>query len=283
MKRVLLVLTAIALVFAVAGCGSGGAGGGAGSEKYTGTDKSNTAYTLTISSARAMEGDGYNLAIVASGQTLRSIGKVMAGTTGTSIVCGTTDNTFTVTVNSGMQITNLIGEVPLEGNGLWIRSAGDWDRLVSNPFNNQTTWQRTGIFLSGSDPGTITDGIILFNTSDSALLGIQVPARTVNVNGADVERNETSATGTKKIKIEYIADLTSGTQAELTVKRGNTSGLGNWADLSPAQYKPLGNRTKGFFELAESLYDDKCTWLWFQKSGNSNQFRLKIISVTWVD
>jgi hypothetical protein len=283
MKRVLLVLTAIALVFAVAGCGSGGAGsGGAGGDKYTGTDGSGAAYTLVISSARAAAGDGYNLAIATgTGATLRSIGKVISAT-GTSITCGTEDNSFTVTV-AGNRITDVVGDIPLEGNGLYIRGAGDWAKTVGTAFNKQTTWKTTGFSLGGSNHGEVDKGIILFNNSNFALLGIQTPFRTVQKNGADVQSNETNADGSGIIVVEYVVDVIAPTtQGKLTAKNGNTGAVpATLTDLNPARYIDLAINAKGSFEIEEGKYPDKSTMMWFQKNGDSIQFKLKIIDVKW--
>jgi len=261
MKRVLLVLTAIALVFAVAGCGSAGAGSGSGGAKYTGKDKSGNEYTLTVS-----PDNKYVLTVVSGGAKVKSSGDCNGP--GSSVVCGTAPSQFTVTTNGTDTITGITGTIALDGGGSRIMGAGDWDVELSNPFADQAEWLR-GAFIPGNK-ATIIDGVIdLTDTSGSSIIGIAVP-----------DGKATSATGSKKIKIEYIAELTSGT-CQFNVKDGNTTGSANWSTSPPGGglFPTLKNKIVDTIEIDESRFSDKCTWLWFQKNTDTDVFKIKIISL----
>jgi hypothetical protein len=262
MKRVLLVLTAIALVFAVAGCGSGGAGSGSGGAKYTGKDKSGNEYTLTVS-----PDNKYVLTVVSGGAKVKSSGDCTGP--GSSVVCGTAPSQFTVSTNGTDTITGITGTIALDGGGSRIMAAGDWNVELSNPFEDQADWLK-GSFVAEGNGVIDADGVInLTNTSGSSLIGIAVP-----------DGKATSASGSKKIKIEYIAEITSGS-GQLNLKDGNKDPkTGVWGTApGGGAYPTLKNKIIDVVEINENFYTDGSTWLWFQKNTSADVFKVKIISL----
>jgi hypothetical protein len=281
MKRVLLVLTAIALVFAVAGCGSGGAGGPvADNNTYKGTDASGNEFTLVITPARAASGDDYNLDIKTGGATVKSMGEVMSAGAG-SIVCGITDYFFTVSYGAENKITNISGTIKLSEGGAVFRADDDWDKTTSNGFLDQRMWQTSGIASSGAV--TIPSGGYITFTGAEGWLGIQVPSN--SVQGGN-KSNQTSASGTRKIVIEYIADyvapLTAADAIKLTPYNGNGGATNALASLTTvASAETLKVRQKGTIKIEENKYTNMSSWVWFKKTTDADTFLLKILSVKW--
>jgi len=115
--------------------------------------------------------------------------------------------------------------------------------------------------------GAFADGVIDFtDTTGSALFTLELPSAT-------------SATGTRSIKIKYICQVTTGTP-DITLKNGG------WGDIETANgtdgcnwYPTLTKDAVADLVLKEAWYADETEKISFQRNGDTNAFKLKIISV----
>jgi hypothetical protein len=267
MKKVLLVLTAITLVFAVLGCSDGGSSpAGASAEKttYKGEDNSGNSYTLEVTAARAAKGDGYVFTI----GSLKSTGKVESATSTSLGLEG-----FTVSV-SGSKITNVVGTIVLDSGDKLNLVDGHWDVGFVDQFDEEEGITR-GITVGGGDSNvSFTDGVIDFSsTAGSAIFVLLLPDYKV-----------TSETGDRTIVIEYICKVTAG-EPKLTLKDGSTDGSQKWSDPvnkgSSNIYPTLKAGEVATLEIPEKIYADGSAYLSFQRNGDTNGFKIKILGVTW--
>jgi len=120
----------------------------------------------------------------------------------------------------------------------------------------------TGIAVQGS--ATFAGGIIdLTDTSGSKLFTLNLPSAT-------------AVAGSKVIKVEYIAKLVSG-EPKVIWKNPNWSDPANKG--SNNIYPTLVVDTVATLEMPESAYADATAQIAFQVNGDSNAFKVKIISV----
>jgi hypothetical protein len=284
MKRVLLVLTAIALVFAVAGCGSAGAGGGAGDNAYTGKDKSGNEYTVAFSTPKAAaSGDDYSITIVQkSGNKLRGNGKV-TDVTGGNITCGTAPGAFVIQTGANNAINKITGIILLNGGATFPLGSDGWDQEASDPFDDAVGLKKDITVLSGATWDS-AKGIIEFPVDEySGGFTIAIPPKTAG----DPTTNVTDENGTKKIVIEYVCKIASGTP-RLILKQvnatnpsnGNGSPLG--LDIKTGQYKDLTAGTVAKLEIPETSFNNGTSIVAAQKGGTDGTiYQLKIISIKW--
>jgi hypothetical protein len=128
MKKVLLVLTAITLVFAVLGCSDGGGSSPTPSDTsvtYKSTDANKIDYTLVISAPAAKAayvpnvGDSYVLTIKKGNDSYRSSGKVTGkGSSGFTLQSSVEDSaSFTVVITAENEVEVYGRSIPLD-NGV---------------------------------------------------------------------------------------------------------------------------------------------------------------------
>jgi len=127
------------------------------------------------------------------------------------------------------------------------------------------TGMTTGIEGQGS--ANFADGIIDLTGSGSALFILTLPSAT-------------SASGTKVIKIKYICRVEAG-DPKVTLKNGA------WGDIATGNgtdgcnwYPTLTALAETTLELKEAWYTDATAKISFQRNGDTNFFKIKIISIT---
>jgi len=120
----------------------------------------------------------------------------------------------------------------------------------------------TGIGAQGS--ATFADGIISMTAGSSALFTVAAPG----------------ATSTSTIKIKYICEVTTG-EPKIILKNGGWTTdilVGNTAESN--WYPTLTADVESTLTVKGSWYTTPTTGIWFQRNGDSNFFKIKIISVT---
>jgi len=285
MKRVLLILTAITLVFAVVGCGSNGAASvPAGGTTYEGTDNNGKNYRLSISA----DGKTFDLTVRGRAASVSTKGKVKSND-GTIIVLEQTANDLTATVNNKNEITNMVGL--LESSEFGIVDIA-WAERFSDPFDDEVgivTGIRVGskaTFTKDVDNGGIID---FSDTTGSKWLLINVP----NPSGTSVEatKEDGTKTGTKVIKIKYICKNLGTIPPALWLKEEDPSNSG-WPIKDPANRGDFpGTYTFKIDEVAtveipEKIFTAQTGWIGGQAAAGDTEdiaFKLKIIEVTWGD
>jgi len=167
-------------------------------------------------------------------------------TTGTVMQADYSDQKITVTVEYKSKPATFevkVGDVPLD------------------PFD-EAVGMTTGIEAQGS--ASFEGGIIdLTNTTSSALFTITLPSAT-------------SVSGSKTIKVEYICKLVTGSP-DVIWKTPSWSDPPNIG--SNNIYPTLTVGVVSNLEMPETVYDDGTTTIAFQRNGDTNAFKIKIISV----
>jgi hypothetical protein len=139
---------------------------------------------------------------------------------------------------------------------------------VDTTFFDNATALKTGIAAQNKGTFDATTGIIdLTDVSGSALFTLNIPA--------------TTAAGSKKIKITYACILTAG-EPKITWKTPSWGDPPNKSILEDqnAIYVTLIYNAVGTIEMPEGIYDNATTQIAFQRNGDTNAFKLKIISAT---
>ena len=122
--------------------------------------------------------------------------------------------------------------------------------------------------ITAQNKGSFTNGIIDFtDTSGSALFTLALPCAT-------------AATGTKTIKITYICQVTTG-NPDVTLKDGGWGAIATTNGTDGCNwYQTLTVNAVTVLELSEKWYTDATATISFQRNGDTNAFKIKIISVT---
>jgi len=184
---------------------------------------------------------------------------------------GTGDGTKTIT---GIKVSQTAGISFQHNNGdssdavyyvkiLSVTSSGGGGGGGGGSAFDNAVGMTTGISIQGS--ASFSGGIIdLTDTSGSALFVIDLPAAT-------------ASSGTKTITITYICDLTTG-DPKITVKDGGWSDPPNKGSYNIYPTLTVGAETT--LEIPETIYADNTASISFQRNGDGNAFKIKIISIT---
>jgi hypothetical protein len=140
------------------------------------------------------------------------------------------------------------------GSGGGGGGGGAWDAAVG---------KTTGISAQGS--ATFSGGIIDLSTTGSSALF------TVDAVGA---------TSTSTITITYICTVTTGDPKVILKNGGWTTDLlvANGGDCN--WYPTLTKDAVATLVVKGNWYTNPATGIWFQRNGDTNAFKIKIISVT---
>jgi len=269
MKRVLLVLTAIMLVFAVVGCDNGSTGSppAAKGTTYEGKDKNGTTFKLVVTDAKVAAKDPYTLTIGAGGASLKSTGTIVSASA-SSIALSNGSNVI-VTV-SGATISSITGTIGLDGGGTFTP---DFTTLLVDPFD-EAVGIMSGIDVQG-------DGASLETTDNGLVIGLGSNRGGSSLFILDLPNYQTTggADGKKVITITYICKLIAG-EAKVTVKDGAWSDPPNPGSFNIYPTLTTGEEAKA--EIPESIYTKGRSKISFQCNDQNNaaEFYIKILSVT---
>jgi len=282
MKRVLLILTAITLVFAVVGCGSNGAASvPAGGTTYEGTDNNGKNYRLSISA----DGKTFDLTVRGRAASVSTKGKVKSND-GTIIVLEQTANDLTATVNNKNEITNMVGLLESSEFGIFDVA---WAEYVTHPFDKEVgiiSGIRVGanaVFTTDINKGGVID---LTDTSGSKYFLVTVP----NASGTSVEKTNDDGTkvGNKVIKITYICKNEGSGEPAVWLKEIDPTNK-DWPIRDPRN-KGSFNGTYKFkldevatVELPEKIFTAQTGFIGGQCAGDDLAYKLKIIKAVLME
>jgi hypothetical protein len=141
---------------------------------------------------------------------------------------------------------------------------GEGEGAENSAFND-AVGMTTGI--GAENKATFADGIIdLTDITGSKLFTIVIPSAT-------------AVDGTKNITITYVCQLVDGA-AKITLKDGTWGDPPNLTGSGVNQYPTLDTTAVSTLVIAEKIYAAGTTKISFQVNGDTNAFKLKIISVT---
>jgi len=262
MKRVLLILAAITLVFAVVGCGSNGAASvpSDSSTTFEGKDLNNQVWKLVVSAAKVAAKDNYVLSV----GSLKSSGTIVSATAASIEL----SKGGTVTLN-GNKIDRIDGLITFD-DGTML--APDFDTELVNAFD-EAVGIKAGIAVQGAATLTSTDNGSVIGLGDglggSSLFTLLLPGY-----------QATAEDGDKTITITYICKVESGT-AKVTIKDGAWNDPPNKGSFNI--YPTLKVGEEATLEIPEKIYADGTEVISFQCNDDANsgaKFYIKIIDVT---
>jgi hypothetical protein len=237
-KNLLLVISAITLVFAMTAIGCDNDPAGPKPIKFVSSDSSGNTYTLTITPETAdtvAEGDSYELTISNGSSSQVSKGTITNITNGVLTMKPKNEGseTFTVTMD-GEQMSKIEGKIAVEGGGEALDAPGELTptaiavTLNSVNANGSATQTTTQLTL------TFDKAITGLTADDITLTGITVTKGTVSNSGTSytLPISGFTAGGTLNVAVAKSGYTISGSPKEVTIYFYSGSGGGDTGDFT---------------------------------------------------